>query len=215
MKKVFKGIAVLAATAAVSTGVAFAAGCGGSDGKYYGEYHYTNAYGQVYGMVVEVTVENNIITAVKDLTNTDDTHATDIQKGAKWTTVSLGWVDYYVANYDETKPYEYPVKPNIGDWGLTNADEIEPLAPDYYQWTNDNAATWTTYENWLLQQYAGWSVADVLDVSVFYDADGQPYKVTDKCNSYNAQLASSGLLISGSTQGSGRLLLAVQNALSK
>ena len=210
MKKIFKGLAILAATAAVGTGVAFAAGCGGSDGVYHGEYHYTNAYGAVYGMVVEVTVKNNIITGVKDITNTDDTYAKEVQEGKTWTTVSPGWVDKYVAEYDENKPYNYPVKPDIGDWGLNNAEEIEALMPDYYQWTNKQAAVWTTYENWLLQQYAGWSVSDVLDISVFYSPYGEPYS-TD----HNAELNSSGLIITGSTQGSGRLLLAVQNALKK
>ena len=209
MKKIFKGIAVLAAAATIGTGLAFATGCGGSDGVYKGEYHYTNAYGATYGMVVEVTVKNNIITEVKDITNTDGAKK-DYQNGVEWTTVSPGWVDKYVAEYDENNPYSYPVKPDIGNWGLNNADEIAALMPDYYQWTNANAAVWTTYENWLLQQYVGWSVADVLDVSVFYSTYGEPYSTN-----YNAELASSGLLLTGSTQGSGRLLLAVQNALSK
>ena len=94
MKKIFKGIAILAATAAVGTGVAFAAGCGGTDGTYHGEYHYMGAHGSVYGMVVEVTVKNNVITKVKNLTNSDDAYAKEVQEGKTWTFVSAAMPDY-------------------------------------------------------------------------------------------------------------------------
>ena len=93
MKKIFKGIAVLAATAAIGTGVAFAAGCG-SDGVYEGSYSYTS-WGQTYGMSVKVTVKNNIITKVEDTT---------AELHAEWHPVSPGWEDKYVADGGDTSP---------------------------------------------------------------------------------------------------------------
>ena len=224
MKKIFKGIAVLAATAAVGTGVAFAAGCGGTDGVYHGEYHYTNAYGATYGMVVEVTVEKNIITGIKDLTNTDDAYAVSVQKNdkgesVKWTEVSIGWKDYADATEGGALSYIYWAYKDVNGKDLvdfsamTEAEKKQYVYDNpvsYYQWTNKNAEVWTKYENWLLQQYVGWSVADILDISVFYSPLGEPYG-TD----YNAEIKNSGLLLTGSTQGSGRLLLAVQDALKK
>lgn len=188
MKKIFKGIAVLAATAAVGTGVAFAAGCGGSDGTYHGEYHYMGAHGSVYGIVVEVTVENNIITKVKNLTNSDDEYAKSVQKGEKWTFVSSA----------------------MPNWG----------------WTDEAVANWTSHENWLFQQYEGRSVSEILDLKVYtdyaYKSDGnggwtQDYgTMGEPCKvDWNVDLQESGLLISGATQGSGRVALAVKDALSK
>ena len=177
MKKMFKALSVLAATAAVGTGVAFAAGCNtGLNGTYQGEYHYTGAHGSVYGMVVEVTVENNIITKVRDITNTD---------------LSLQSKTDYVTG---------EVTENVNWTVVSNA------MPDY-GWLEDNVKKWTTYESKLLQQYEGWSVADILDIKVFIKETGEVYDAED-----NAAFNTSGLLIGGATQSSGRLLLAVQDA---
>ena len=189
MKKVFKGIAILAATAAVGTGVAFAAGCNtGLNGTYHGEYHYTGAHGSVYGMVVEVTVKNNIITKVKNLTNSDDSYAKEVQAGDRWTFVS-------------------PAMPNYG-------------------WTDDAVKNWTEHESWLMQQYEGRTVAEILDLKVYtdygYKSDGNGGWIQDygtmgePCKiDFNKGLEESGLLISGATQGSGRVALAIQDALNK
>ena len=286
MKKIFKGIAVLAATAAVGTGVAFAAGCGGTDGVYYGEYHYIGAHNAVpYGMVVEVTVKNNIITKVKDITNDkNNEHSVALQtykdvidgKEAEeasyhsFTTVSTGWETYFdeqvnayspwilstgkqlvesyvdqsiIVDYDE-KAYYYKVfdektgevvkyekwSKDLWDKGLEVLPEPAQTNIGSYGWYNKNNAGWKDHESWLLQQYVGWSVADILDITVYtnfgywltagawgpavggvdYDSKGEPYGVD-----YNTELKGSELLISGATQGSGRLLLAVQNALKK
>ena len=176
---------------------------GGYNGEYNGDYHYTNDYGVVYGMKVKVTVENNIITKVEDVTN-----------GA-YVTVSEGWVNKYIADYnaaseeDKNNKYKFPVTPIVGDWGVQNAEEIEGAAPDYYGWTNKNEETWHTDEAWLLQMYEGKSVADVLAIKVFVKTTGEPYS-SDK-NDFS--VGQDKLLIEGSTQGSGRLLLAVQDAL--
>lgn len=214
MKKIFKALAISVASVAMVAGVATATACsGGYNGVYEGSYSYTNAYGATYGMRVEVTVENNIITKVRDLTNTDLTK----QDNKEWTVVSPGYADKYVADYnaasetDKADRTKFPVVPAYSGWTLINQKEIEDTAPSYYKWTNANASTWTTYEVWLLQQYEGWSVADVLDIPVFIDNLGQPYEA----KGYNESLNSSGLLITGSTQGSGRLILAVQSALGK
>ncbi|MDE5666924.1 MAG: hypothetical protein K2I29_01645 [Clostridia bacterium] len=258
MKKIFKGLSVLVATAALGAGIATATACNGGNGTFNGEYHYVNSYGQTYGIVVEVTVENNIIKKVTDVTNTDNAYAKSVQVDADgnaktWTTVSPGWETYFESgkgwllwtteskNDDGTKVLE---NATLVDSEGNAAGDFEAGAQYYrytdaegkvsytqfvkydgsvlpapaatgvysYSWTNADAAKWTNYENWLLQQYVGWSVADIIDIDVFYSSYGEPYSTKD---GYNAELLSSGLLISSSTQGSGRLLLAVQNALGK
>lgn len=217
MKKVFKGLSILVASTALCGGIATATACsGGVNGTYYGEYHYVN-YSQTYGMVVEVTVENNIITAVKDITNTDNAKAKALQtyKDAddgeaeyhEWHTASAGWETYYKTNYgwltgDYTGSYK------DGD----PIPEPSATAIGSYAWTDADVKNWTGYENWLLQQYVGWSVADILDIDVFYSGTGEPYGTK---GNYNAELAESKLFIANATQGSGRLMLAVQNALKK
>lgn len=79
-----------------------------------------------------------------------------------------------------------------------------------YGWSEDAVKNWTDNESWLLQQYEGLAVSDVLEMSVFIKETGEPYS-KDK----NGDLGANNLLITGSTQGSGRLLLAVQDALGK
>ena len=164
MKKIFKGLAVLAATATVGAGLAFATGCGGKNGKYIGSYSYVN-YGHTYGVVVEVTVKNNIITRVEDVTFARED--------------SKDWVPVSAANPD-------------------------------YGWTESAVANWNTNEEWLLAQYEGWSVADVLALKAFVKTGGEPYSAD-----LNTDVVDSSLVISGATQGSVRILLAVQDALGK
>ncbi len=179
MKKIFKGLSVLVATAALGAGIVTATACNGGNGKFIGSYHYTNEHNAVYGMMVEVTVENNIITKVRDITNTD---------------LSLQSKTDYVTG---------EVTENVNWTVVSNA------MPDY-GWSEDNVKKWTTYESKLLQQYEGWSVADILDIKVFIKETGEVYDAED-----NAAFNTSGLLIGGATQSSGRLLLAVQDALGK
>ena len=160
MKKIFKALAVLAATTAIGAGIGMAAGCSkGYDGVYYGDYHYEN-HGHDYGMKVRVTVKNNIIVKVEDVT-----------KG-----------DYIV----------------VSD------------ALPAYGWDDDSIANWTDNESWLLQQYEGLAVSDVIAIKVNIKETGEPYS-KDK----NAGLNENGILITNATQGSARLLLAVQNALGE
>lgn len=228
MKKIFKGMAILAATAAVGTGVAFASGCGGTDGEYIGHYCYDN-YGQVYGMVVKVTVKDNIITKVEDVTATykgDDgkgkiTH-TFMNYGkevsidnTQWHTVSAPWSEYFKKGYEAGNiTITDPAKKAAWDNDKKLPDQSDCMAygaPVSYAWNDEDVDKWNKLEAWLLQQYEGKSVADVKDIKVFINAKGEPYE-TD----YNADFAGfdeGALVITGATQGSGRVILAVQNAL--
>lgn len=182
MKKIFKGLSVLVASTALCAGIATATACsGGYNGEYIGSYHY-NAWGMEYGMMVKVHVENNIITKVEDITNTDLSKQSGKVKDPT----------------DETKLIE---KDSDVTWVVVS-DSWEKKAT----WNNDAA--------WLLQQYEGKSVAEVLDIKVFIQTSGCPYNEVNANNKpTNPQIAESGLMISGATQGSGRLMLAVQDAL--
>ncbi len=81
--------------------------------------------------------------------------------------------------------------------------QLSPANPDY-GWTDENRQNYLNNEQSLLNAYSGKKVQDILAMSVATDNIGQPTSVSD-----------SSLLISGATQSSGRLLLAVQNALGK
>ena len=262
MKKIFKGIAVLAATAALGTGLAFGAGCGVAEETLIGEYHYIGAHSDVpYGMVVEVTVKNNIITNIKDITNTEAAKSyqtyKDVRDGKEaaeatyhsFTVVSPGWETYFASNMSASYVWILTKGASLGEgyeadsYYYANLDEDgnrdgtwtkwekgvlpTPAQTNVYSygWTDANNSNWTSHESWLLQQYVGWSVADILDIDVYTNfgyaltadgrevdngSKGEPYGVD-----YNGELKGSELLISGATQGSGRLLLAVQNALKK
>lgn len=161
MKKIFKALAVLAATTAIGAGIGMATGCSkGYDGVYYGEYHYPNAWVPTaphYGIKVRVTVKNNIITKVED---------------------------------------------------VTKGEYVSVSNPNGTTWTEDDVKNWNNNECYLLQKYEGWAVSDINAIQVFIDNNGQPAS-KDWNNGFND------LLITNATQGSGRLLLAVQNALGK
>jgi hypothetical protein len=225
MKKIFKGLSVLVATAALGAGIVTATACNGGNGTFIGEYHY-NSHNTEYGIRVEVTVENNIITKVRDITNTElDKQDGYVQNetteeleykssGVEWTSVSPGW-ETYVTTHGGALSFTYWAYPDVDFSNMSEEEKVKyvnehPIS--WYSWLNADSEKWTNYENWLLQQYVGWSVADIIDIDVFYSSTGEPYATKD---GYNAELLSSGLLITNSTQGSGRLLLAVQNALGK
>lgn len=197
MKKVFKGIAILAAATAAVTGMAFTSGCGGSDGEYIGHYCYANEYNAAYGVVVKVTVKNNIIKKVEDVTHT------------------YGDGKAFSVTFNEIEMENWaPVRDEHGAWKRTDKVQTvyngdwHSVSTPYGTWTEENVTDWYNYENWLLQQYEGWSVADVLAIPVFYDENGEVYS-----KDFNTEFVNSGLVLSNATQGSGRVLLAVQNAL--
>ncbi|MDE5942765.1 MAG: FMN-binding protein [Clostridia bacterium] len=81
--------------------------------------------------------------------------------------------------------------------------EVTPALPQY-GWEQSNVDNWNNNINTLLGKYTGKTVVELLAIEVEVEdsvpVDGQTFD---------------GLVITGATQGSGRLLLAVQNALSK
>ncbi len=82
--------------------------------------------------------------------------------------------------------------------------KVEVLDSEYTSVTDswDNKEIWINGLANLLKAYEGRTVDEILSVAVTTAANGQPEAVAD-----------SNLMITGATQGSGRLLLAVQNAL--
>ena len=81
--------------------------------------------------------------------------------------------------------------------------QLSPANPDY-GWTDADRENYSSQEQTLLNAYRGMYVADVLAMDVETAANGEPQGVSDDS-----------VLISGATQSSGRLLLAVQDALLK
>lgn len=81
--------------------------------------------------------------------------------------------------------------------------QLSPANPDY-EWTDADRENYSSQEQTLLNAYRGMYVADVLAMDVETAANGEPQGVSDDS-----------VLISGATQSSGRLLLAVQDALLK
>lgn len=201
MKNVFKALAVTACSMALCAGVATATACSGTNGEYIGYYCYANEYNAVYGIIAKVTVKNNIIEKVEDITHS---YGDGEAYSCTYTPIVIDWAQ------------GGPQRDEQGDW-LYGTESKTVYNKDWHTvsapgsgWSKEQMLTWLNYENWLLQQYVGWSVADVLAIPVYYDELGEVYG-----SSYNPEFVESGLLISESTQGSGRVLLAVQNALGK
>lgn len=79
------------------------------------------------------------------------------------------------------------------------------------EWTQEDVDNWKNNLNALLKAYEGRTVEEVLAEEVAVSSDGAPLVKGDEgFKNYDSTL-----LISGSTLGSGRLLLAVQNALKQ
>ncbi len=81
--------------------------------------------------------------------------------------------------------------------------EISPVTPEY-NWTEDNIAVYTNGKAGLLKAYEGKKVSDVKAAKA---------SVKGQNGAEENGVSDSALLISGATQCSARLLLAVQNAL--
>ncbi len=104
----------------------------------------------------------------------------------------------------------YGVKVNV----LVKGGKIAKVAiveSDYVEVTDSwtDKATWTNGVAGLLAKYEGKAVADVLAITVNTDENGAPV-TADKDNFTYADYN-----LAGATQGAGRVLLAVQNALAK
>ena len=102
------------------------------------------------------------------------------------------------------------------DDGKLNA--IKGASSDYVavsepmgEWTEEDVNNWKNGLNNLLKAYEGKTVDEVLAMRVAVSEDGAPLVKSDEgFVNYDGSL-----IISGATLGSGRLLLAVQNALKQ
>ena len=113
--------------------------------------------------------------------------------------------EYHYANaWNATAPH-YGIKVNVAVLGSTIVG-LSIAESDYVEVTDswDDKDLWINGIDDLLAAYIGLNVADVLAEGVTVDDGGQPTEVENP-----------DLMITGATQGSGRLLLAVQNALEK
>lgn len=91
---------------------------------------------------------------------------------------------------------------------LASSDLVSVSEPQG-DWTEEDANKWKNGLDGLLKAYEGKTVDEVLSQQVAVSAEGAPLSTdAEGFREYD-----SSLIISGSTLGSGRLLLAVQNAL--
>lgn len=91
---------------------------------------------------------------------------------------------------------------------IVSSDYVS-VSPAGGNWTAEDVNNWNSNVGTLLKAYNGKKVADVLAMQVATSAEGAPLaKDADGFKQYD-----SSLIISGATLGSGRVLLAVQNAL--
>lgn len=147
------------------------------------------------------------------------------------TACNSGYNGTYEGEYEYPNPYSaeathygMKVKVTVENNIITKVEDvtgdtyvsISPTNPYSPSWTEDSIKNWKDNEAWLLQQYEGWSVSDVLAIKVYIKTTGEPYELKNENNvATQAQLEASKLIIGGATQSSGRLLLAIQDALSK
>ena len=127
----------------------------------------------------------------------------------------------YVGEYKYENPYAkgsyygMKVKVIVKDGKIVNVEDITASDNVSKDWTVVSAG-WNNKANWnnnyaaLYAKYMGAKVSDVLAIKAGVAESGQPEGV-DK----NAAANEQGLVITGSTQGSIRLLLAVQDALKQ
>ncbi len=143
--------------------------------------------------------------------------------------------EYKYANpWDDTKTYGVKVKVVVkGDVILS----VEITSTDTETYTN-LSSNWTAKENWtsnsaaFLGSFTGTKVADINGIKVVCKENGEPDTVTGKDNTTTAGGATISEIpadlevpvgtgtaaapkLNGATQSAGRVILAVQNALSK
>lgn len=142
-----------------------------------------------------------------------------------------GQYDYY-AHKGEENEMHYGVKVNVtvkdGKITKVEIDENSGLTQLTPSWTEPGHDAYEAGEAGLLQKYVGLDVDDVLAVDVQVRTEGENSKfpasgwqpvgcpVEDTVEGYVPYVVDGEtLLVDGATQSSGRLLLAVQNALEK
>ena len=135
--------------------------------------------------------------------------------GCAWTTDMVSG-EYHYANVWAPEAPHYGVKVNVEVQTDKKGDRIRKVTiadSDYVQlsaeneeagWTDDNRQVYLDGEQELLNAYRGMYVADVLAMKASTSSTGEPSAVSDDS-----------VVISGATQSSGRILLAVQDALCK
>lgn len=115
--------------------------------------------------------------------------------------------EYHYANPWSAEEPDYGIKVKVQVKPDTKGDRIvsvKIIESNYAEVTDDwnGKNVWLDGLNDLLKSYGGKYVADVLAAKVTVKENGEPQSVSD-----------GDLMITGATQGCGRLLLAVQNAL--
>ena len=127
---------------------------------------------------------------------------------------------HYSQTYGEkTTTYGIKVKVTVNDGKIT---KVERLEHDYVEATNlnganknwDDGANYNKEINNELKKFEGLSVDDVLAVEVVTDDAGVPV-IASASNFKPYTVGDTNLLLTKSTQSSGRLILAVQDALEK
>ena len=136
---------------------------------------------------------------------------------------------HYVANAGAENETTYGIKVNVTVTGDT-IDSVEIADSNYVEVTDSwsDKALWNDGIEALLAKYKGLKVDDVLAIDVQVRSDGEDAKypasgwqpagcpVEDTVEGFVPfTVGETNLLIDGATQGSGRLLLAVQDALEK
>lgn len=162
--------------------------CAGT--TYQGEYSYTS-WGQVYGCKVNVTVQGNVITGVEI--------REEEMEEAGWHNLSPNWTN---------NPYAGAIE---GEAGVDT----------------EGKTNWRKYGQAMVDSFVGLTVEEVLGIKVYVDTAGQP--LTGKSNVETIKYIPDQLAVvigghtvgedveiakdAGATQSTGRLILAVQNAL--
>lgn len=114
--------------------------------------------------------------------------------------------EYHYDNYGTEYGIKVSVKVDDGvikSVKVVDSDYVEVSAVYDNLWTQENIDNWVNNLNSLLAKYEGKTVEEVLAINVPVGDTGAP----ETPQTYD------GLVITGATQSSGRLLLAVQNAL--
>lgn len=91
---------------------------------------------------------------------------------------------------------------------VLDSDYVEATSSEY-GWADE--AVWNSNLQSLLNKFSGANVSDILAINVVCDAEGAP--VASSSESFSQYGAENQYLISSCTVGSGRLILAIQNAL--
>lgn len=111
----------------------------------------------------------------------------------------------YVNAYAPDSYYGVQVEVSVKDGKITEVKIADDCPYTVVTPTWGNKATWDDGVNELLGKYVGKTVEDVKKIKVNTSASGAPVNEQEL----------GGLVITGASQGSGRLLIAVQNALNE